>query len=232
MSEAANKTEHVLSIFKQISAIPRKSKDEERIRAWLLSWAKDRGFSSATDAIGNIVIDIPATAGMEKVETVVLQGHMDMVCEKNAATKHDFEQDPLKLKVNGDWVTAEGTTLGADNGIGVAAALALVEDPRIEHGPLELLLTVDEETGLTGAKDLDASIVSGRIMLNLDTEEDGAVYMGCAGGAAVRVRVNGAEVVVADLGEIDFVGMERVARVPSSPTRLTTTPEVGVRPSA
>jgi dipeptidase D len=130
-----------------------------------------------------MVISVPASEGHENAEPVVLQGHLDMVCEKNADVEHDFMTQGIEVEVDGDWVRAKGTTLGADNGIGLAAAMALAEDPDVVHGPLEILATVDEETGLTGAKMLDASLVSGKILLNLDTEEDGAVYMGCAGGA-------------------------------------------------
>jgi dipeptidase D len=130
-----------------------------------------------------MTVKVPATKGHEKAPTVILQGHLDMVCEKNEDVALDFMKDPIEVRVDGDWVKATGTTLGADNGVGVAAAMAVAEDPDAVHGPLEILGTIDEETGLTGAKALDPAIVSGRIMLNLDTEEDGAVYIGCAGGA-------------------------------------------------
>ncbi len=169
--------------FDIIRKTPRPSKHEEKIVAAVKQWAADRGFEVLQDEAGSLVIKVPATPGHEKAPTVILQGHLDMVCEKNSDVDHDFMTQGIEVEVVGDWVQAKGTTLGADNGIGVAAGMAVALDPEVVHGPLELLCTIDEETGLTGAKDLDASIVSGRIMLNLDTEEDGAVYIGCAGGA-------------------------------------------------
>ena len=146
-------------------------------------WAAEHGFEVAQDAAGSMTIKVPATPGHENAPTIILQGHLDMVCEKNADVEHDFMTQGIEVEVDGDWVRARGTTLGADNGIGLAAAMALADDPDVVHGPLEILATVDEETGLTGAKMLDASMIQGRILLNLDTEEDGAIYMGCAGGA-------------------------------------------------
>jgi dipeptidase D len=176
--------------FDTIRQIPRPSKHEEKIIDGVKSWAADRGFEVAQDAAGSMAIKVPATPGHENAPTIILQGHLDMVCEKNADVEHDFMTQGIEVEVDGDWVQAKGTTLGADNGIGVAAAMAIADDPDSVHGPLELLCTVDEETGLTGAKDLDASIVSGRIMLNLDTEEDGAIYIGCAGGADSLAKIN------------------------------------------
>jgi len=169
--------------FDTIRQIPRPSKHEEKIIEGVKKWAAERGFEVAQDAAGSMTIKVPATPGHENAPTVILQGHLDMVCEKNSDVEHDFMTQGIEVEVDGDWVRAKGTTLGADNGIGVAAGMAVADDPDAVHGPLELLCTVDEETGLTGAKDLDPSIVSGRIMLNLDTEEDGAIYIGCAGGA-------------------------------------------------
>jgi len=169
--------------FDLIRQIPRPSKHEEKIIAGVKKWAADRNFDVIQDAAGSLTIKVPATPGHENAPIIVIQGHLDMVCEKNSDTEHDFMTQGIDVEVVGDWVQAKGTTLGADNGIGVAAGMAIAEDPDVVHGPLELLCTVDEETGLTGAKDLDPSIVSGRIMLNLDTEEDGAIYIGCAGGA-------------------------------------------------
>jgi dipeptidase D len=169
--------------FDAIRRIPRPSKHEEKIAEHAVSWAKGHGYEVARDRVGNIVIKVPATPGHENAPIVILQGHMDMVCEKNSDVVHDFMNDPIQVAVDGDWVKAVGTTLGADNGVGVAAGMAIAEDPDAVHGPLELLLTVDEETGLTGAMQLDGSLLAGRTMINLDTEEDGAVYIGCAGGA-------------------------------------------------
>jgi dipeptidase D len=168
--------------FDDIRRIPRPSKHEERIVEHTRQWAAGHGFEVLSDDTGNLVIRVPATPGHEDAPTVILQGHLDMVCEKNSDVDHDFMTQGIEIDVEDDWVVARGTTLGADNGIGVATAMAVAEDDRVVHGPLELLCTVDEETGLTGAKQLNADIVSGRIMLNLDTEEDGAVYIGCAGG--------------------------------------------------
>jgi len=169
--------------FDAIRRVPRPSKHEEKIRAHVRAWAEARGFAVKEDAAGNLVVQVPATPGHEHAPTVVLQGHLDMVAEKNADVNFDFSKDPIQVRIVDDYVYATGTTLGADNGIGVAAAMAIAEDPEAVHGPLELLFTVDEETGLTGAMKLDPTLVSGRTLLNLDTEEDGAFYIGCAGGA-------------------------------------------------
>jgi len=174
---------HIWQHFDGIRKVPRPSKHEEKVVEHVLAWAKDRGFEVLRDQVGNLVIRVPATPGHESAPTVVLQGHLDMVCEKNTNVDFDFMNDPIQVEVEGDWVKAVGTTLGADNGIGVAAGMAIADDPEAVHGPLELLMTLDEETGLTGAMGLDGSMLSGRIMINLDTEEDGAVYIGCAGGA-------------------------------------------------
>lgn len=169
--------------FDGIRQTPRPSKHEEQIIKHIKQWGSDRGHKVLQDAAGTLCIHVAATPGHENARTIVLQNHMDMVCEKNADVEHDFMTEGIKVRVEGDWVHAVGTTLGADNGVGLAAALAFADDPEAVHGPLEILCTVDEETGLTGAMQLDPAIVSGRIMLNLDTEEDGAVYIGCAGGA-------------------------------------------------
>jgi len=168
--------------FNQINQIPRCSKNEQKVGEYLLSLAKEKGLESAIDATGNIVFRVPASPGKENAPTVILQGHTDMVCEKNKETDHDFSRDPIKMKINGEWIEAEGTTLGADNGIGVAAALAVLDEKDAVHGPLELLFTVDEETGLTGAQSLEKDFLNGRILINMDSEEEGELYIGCAGG--------------------------------------------------
>ncbi|MCD6236923.1 MAG: aminoacyl-histidine dipeptidase [Thermoplasmata archaeon] len=168
--------------FDEIRKIPRCSKHEERIRQYLLNFAKEHGLEAKTDKIGNVLIKKPASKGMEKKPIVILQGHMDMVCEKNKEVKHDFSKDPIKLRIEGDKLTAEGTTLGADNGIGVAIALSILEDKNLKHGPIEALFTVDEETGLTGAFALESGFLKGRIMINLDSEDFGVITVGCAGG--------------------------------------------------
>jgi dipeptidase D len=170
-------------VFSSILAIPRPSGHEERVAAYVESVAKEHGWEVRRDAAGNLVVKVPATPGRERAPVVIVQGHLDMVCEKNKGVEHDFLEDPIRAAVEGEWVVADGTTLGADNGLGVAAALAAAADPETRHGPLELLFTIDEETGLTGAKQLDASMLEGRTMLNLDSEEDGVIYVGCAGGA-------------------------------------------------
>lgn len=176
------KPEGLWNHFEALSRIPRASGNEAGVAEWLRAWAKSRGFASETDAVGNVLVRVPATRGREKAKPVVLQGHMDMVCEKDAHTRHDFEKDPIRLKVVGDELFAEGTTLGADNGIGIACALWAAEDPSCKHGPLEILSTVDEETGLKGANGLKPGWLKGSVMLNLDTEEEGFLYIGCAGG--------------------------------------------------
>lgn len=168
--------------FAEISQIPRPSKHEERIRLYLKNFAEKHNFSFKEDPTGNILIYLPPTPNYESAPTIVLQSHVDMVCEKNKDTIHDFDKDPIQLIREGDWIKADGTTLGADNGIGFAAALAIALDDSFEHGPLELLFTVDEETGLTGVNNLENNFISGKYLLNLDTEEDGAFYIGCAGG--------------------------------------------------
>ncbi|HKW14781.1 MAG TPA: aminoacyl-histidine dipeptidase [Candidatus Krumholzibacteria bacterium] len=173
---------HLWNHFDSIRSIPRPSRHEEKIREHLLRWAKERGFGTRVDKAGNMVVTVPATKGHEKAPVLVLQAHMDMVCEKNADVTFDFSHDAIQLERDGDWLKAKGTTLGADNGIGLAAALAVADDPAVVHGPLELLITMDEETGLTGAAELDPSLVGGRRMLNLDSEELYAIYIGCSGG--------------------------------------------------
>ncbi len=185
MSSPLSKLEprRVWKHFDGIRQVPRPSKHEERIAEHVMSWAKQHGFEARRDAVGNVLVKVPATAGHEKAKVVVLQGHLDMVPEKNSDVAFDFLEDPIQVRVVDDYVYATGTTLGSDNGIGVAAAMAVAEDKDAVHGPLELLFTIDEETGLTGAMQLDPKLLSGRIMLNLDTEEDAALYIGCAGGA-------------------------------------------------
>lgn len=168
--------------FYEISQVPRPSKKEGKIIEHMRKILKELGLEYKEDKVGNIVAKVPASKGFEKAPTVILQGHVDMVCEKNKSTKHDFENDPIKLLKEDGWITADGTTLGSDNGIGVAAGLAVVSDKDAVHGPLEILMTIDEETGLTGANNLEPGFVTGKILLNMDSEEDGAFYVGCAGG--------------------------------------------------
>ncbi len=173
-------------IFAEISAIPRESKKEDGIRSYLLAWAKERGFEAKTDKVGNVAIKAPASKGCEKLPGVVLQGHMDMVCVKTADSSHDFSSDPIEIVKKGDTLKAKDTTLGADNGIAIAIALSIMDDRSAKHGPLEALFTVDEETGTTGAKNLDPGLVSGRYLINLDSERFGEICIGCAGSAAIE----------------------------------------------
>ncbi len=168
--------------FDALRRIPRPSGHEEAVMAHLRSWAEAHGLKHRTDAVGNLVIYVPGTKGREKAPAVILQGHVDMVAEKDKSTDFDFLKDPIEVVVEGDWVVAPKTTLGADKGIGVVAAQAAADDSAVVHGPLELLFTVDEETGLTGATNVDGSLFTGRTMLNLDSEEDGTLFVGCAGG--------------------------------------------------
>ncbi len=168
--------------FYAINQIPRCSGHEEAVGEYIINFAQNLGLSWKKDEVGNIVISKPATRGMEDRPACVIQGHLDMVCEKNKDTVHDFSQDPINMLIKDDWVTADGTTLGADNGIAVAMGMALMEATDIPHPPMEFLFTVDEETGLTGANALRSDFVQGRVLLNIDSEEEGALYIGCAGG--------------------------------------------------
>lgn len=171
----------VFGIFNEITKVPRPSKKEEKIRQFLLDFAAKHNLAVKTDKIGNVVITKPATPGKEDAPTVIMQAHMDMVCESNDKN-FDFDNSPITTVVDGEWLRAEGTTLGADNGIGMAAALAALVDESLVHGPLEALFTVDEETGLTGANNLGDGMISGKILLNLDSEDDAEIFIGCAGG--------------------------------------------------
>ena len=171
----------VFTIFDEITKIPRPSKKEEKIRQFILDFAKAHNLEAKTDAVGNVAINIPATPGCENAPKVILQGHMDMVCESNDKS-FDFTTTPITTIVEGEWVRADGTTLGADNGIGVAAGLALLTDPNVKHGPVEALFTMDEETGMTGAFNIGEGMIDGDILINLDSEDDAEIFVGCAGG--------------------------------------------------
>ena len=172
----------VWKYFAEIARIPRCSKHEEKMTKYVLDTAKRLGLEAKADKLGNVVVRKPASAGREKARSVCLQGHLDMVCEKNKDKVHDFAKDPIELVRHGNFLTANGTTLGADNGIAVATNLALMEDTSVAHGPLEFLFTIDEETGLTGAGGLSGEMLASRTLLNLDSEEEGALYVGCSGG--------------------------------------------------
>ena len=175
-------TPQIWQYFEEICRIPRPSKKEEKICAYIRQFADDHRLECQQDEAGNIVIRKPATAGMERKPTVILQSHVDMVCEKDGNIVHDFDTDPIDHFIDGDWMKARGTTLGADDGIGVAAMLAVLADTDIAHGRIEALFTVDEETGLTGAKELNAGVLDGTILINLDSEDEGELFIGCAGG--------------------------------------------------
>ena len=175
--------------FDEIRKIPHCSKNEDKIREYIINFAKNNSLKFKIDKSGNIVIFKPASNGMENKSIVILQGHMDMVCEKNNDITHDFCKDPIQIKIDGDILKAEGTTLGADNGIGVAASLAILEDKELRLGPIEALFTVDEETGLTGAFALESDMLNGKIMLNLDSEDFGVITVGCAGGGDSKISL-------------------------------------------
>lgn len=184
-----NAIDKVLERFKQISSVPRGTKREQKISEWLQNWAKAYDLSSRTDSTGNLVIYVPASQGMEDAPTIILQGHMDMVCEKTPDSNHDFTRDPIHILRDGDWLKADRTTLGADNGIAIAISLALAEDETASHPPLELLFTVEEEIGIGGASALDPSLLSGKTMINLDSEEEGSFIVGCVGGKTTFIHL-------------------------------------------
>ncbi len=168
--------------FYNLTQIPRPSKKEERIRRFMVEFGENLGLETIEDEVGNVIIRKPASPGMENRKGVILQGHVDMVPQKNSSKNHDFENDPIDAWIDGDWVKAKDTTLGADNGIGVAAAMTILESNDIKHGPVEALFTADEETGMTGANGLKAGILKGDILINMDSEDEGELYIGCAGG--------------------------------------------------
>lgn len=175
--------------FDKILTIPRGSKNEKAIGEYVLEVANKQGLKNKQDATGNIVVSKLGTAGCESAPITILQSHLDMVNEKNADVDHDFTKDPIKPRQEGDYLYATGTTLGSDNGIGVAAALAVLESSSVQHGPMEFLFTVDEETGLTGAGNLATDMLEGRRLINMDTEEEGSLYVGCAGGAGLNLTL-------------------------------------------
>lgn len=173
--------------FAAICAIPRPSLHEAALRAHIAEWAKGKGIASFVDRAGNLILKKPASKGAESMPGVILQGHLDMVCQANSGTRHDFERDPIETVAKDGWVVAEDTTLGADNGIGVALALAALEEPGLRHPAIEVLLTVNEESGMDGARGLEPGTLEGRLLINMDSEEWGHFYLGCAGGVDVEV---------------------------------------------
>jgi len=181
-------TNKILAAFEQISQIPRPSKQEQKIVAWLMDWASENNLTARTDEQLNIVIEVPATRGYQNAQSLVLQGHLDMVCEKTADSDHDFSKDPIEFIFTEDgWLTANQTTLGADNGIAIAMAMVAATDDKLAHPSLELLFTTDEETGLSGATSLQAGFIKGKQLLNIDSEDEGVFTVGCAGGEDARV---------------------------------------------
>ena len=184
-----NPTELILKNFEKVSSIPRGTKFEAGIRNWLIAWAAEHNCTSRTDATGNLAIYVPASAGYEDRPTLILQGHMDMVWQKTNESTHDFEHDPIQLIREGDWIRANGTTLGADNGIGIALMMSIVEDGSVKRPPLELLLTVEEEMGVVGADNLDPSLLTGKTLINVDSETEGVFTVGCAGGGSVNITL-------------------------------------------
>ncbi len=180
----------VFDIFAQINQVPRPSKHEEQISKWLQSFAAEHGIECMADAAMNVIMRVPATPGYEDHEGVILQAHMDMVCEKNGDVQHDFMKDPIQTWVDGEWLKAKGTTLGADDGIGISMALAAITDKTLPHPAIECLFTVDEETGLTGAEMLQDGLLKAKRLINLDSEDDGQIFIGCAGGIDTLAKMH------------------------------------------
>ncbi len=187
------KPAEVWGIFDQMLQIPRPSHHEEKIQEWAVTFGKNLGLETIKDEVGNVIIRKPATPGMENRKGVVLQGHLDMVPQKNSDKQHDFVTDPIEAFVDGEWVKANGTTLGSDNGIGVSAAMAVLASNKIKHGPVEVLLTATEETGMDGANGLKPGVLNGDILINMDSEDEGELYVGCAGGEDVTCKFKYAE---------------------------------------
>lgn len=187
--------------FSQLNAIPRPSKKEERVIEFIVNFGKKLGLETTTDSVGNVIIKKPASIGMEGKQTTVLQSHLDMVHQKNADTDFDFNSQGIDMFIDGDWVKAKGTTLGADNGIGVASIMTILASNTISHPPIEALFTIDEETGMTGALGLEAGLLSGKFLLNLDTEDDRELTIGCAGG--IDVTATGTYITNAVTGKVN-----------------------------
>ena len=181
-------SKRVMDIFLEICTIPRPSGREEKMGEFLMSFAAARGLASRKDEVGNVLISKPATPGYENRRTVILQAHQDMVCEKDATLDHDFLTQPIETYVEDGWLKARGTTLGADDGMGIAMALAILDAHEIEHGPVECLFTVSEETGLTGAENLKPGMMNGKMLINLDSEDEGEIFIGCAGGINTEIE--------------------------------------------
>ena len=194
--------QHVWGYFHDLTQIPRPTGHMDAVTRYILAFGKESGLETLQDKTGNIVIRKPATPGMEHCKTVIIQGHLDMVPQKNAATVHNFETDPIDAYIDGDWVTARDTTLGADNGIGVALALAVLSDNTLKHGPVEALFTVDEEVGMDGAFGLKPGFLKGGILINADSEEEGELFVGCAGGADLNISFQFKEDIAIPEGDV------------------------------
>ena len=190
MSEVKLTPKAVFDYFHQINAVPRPSKHEEKMIEFLKNFAAEHGLPCKVDEVGNVLISKPATPGKENVPGLILQGHMDMVCEKVSGLDFDFEKQPIETYIDGEWMRAKGTTLGADCGIGDALAMAVLTDDTLEHGPIQALFTRDEETGLTGAFGMKSGFMEGKYLINLDSEDEGEIFVGCAGGANTTVTFN------------------------------------------
>ena len=190
MNKIELKPASVFEQFAKINEIPRPSKHEEKMIAYLKQWGESRGLDTRVDETGNVIIRKPATKGYEGRKTVILQSHMDMVCDKLVDVEFDFDNDPIKTYVDGEWLTAEGTTLGADDGIGCAIELALLDADDIEHGPIECVFTRDEETGLSGAEGMKSDFMTGDYLINLDSEDEGEIFVSCAGGRNTQAKFN------------------------------------------
>ena len=180
---------HVWKHFHSLTQIPRPSKKEHKVVQFMVEFGKGLGLKTTVDEVGNVIIKKPATPGMENRKGIILQGHLDMVPQKNTDVDFNFEKDPIQAHIDGEWVAARGTTLGSDNGMGVAASMAVLESRDLKHGPLEALFTIDEETGMTGAFGLKPGLLDGDILLNLDSEDEGELYVGCAGGTNANIRM-------------------------------------------
>ena len=194
--------QHVWGYFHDLTQIPRPTGHMDAVTRYILAFGKESGLETLQDKTGNIVIRKPATPGMEHCKTVIIQGHLDMVPQKNAATVHNFETDPIDAYIDGDWVTARDTTLGGDNGIGVALALAVLSDNTLKHGPVEALFTVDEEVGMDGAFGLKPGFLKGEILINADSEEEGELFVGCAGGADLNISFQFKEDIAIPEGDV------------------------------
>ena len=201
----------VFEIFSQINKVPRPSKHEEKISKWLCDFAAAHNIDCVTDEAMNVIMRVPATPGYEDHEGVILQAHMDMVCEKNGDVQHDFMIDPIQTYVDGEWLKAKGTTLGADDGIGIAMALAAITDPSLAHPAIECLFTVDEETGLTGAMKLQDGMLRSKRLINLDSEDDGQIFIGCAGGIDTLAKMHYEPISVSVSGLSGEAGLSSVS---------------------